>query len=368
MKPDPADQELALLAQLLAEEGIERVETTIPRLAEGASVPTSFQQERLWLLQQMEPESTAMNMSAALALDGRLDVPALSRAISAVVDRHAVLRTTFAVEGEELRQRVAPRAAFTLAAEDVPDDDAVTRRVAEETQRVFDLRRGPLFRAALLRRSPERHVLIIALHHIIGDGWSIGVFARELGECYAAQCTGREPTLAPLPISYGDYAAWQRARLGKEQVRTGLDWWCRELAGLPETELPTDFRRPAVAGPIEGGRVAFAWPPALTKALRSLAEAEGATPAMVATASLHALLARYTGETDIAVGMPSANRTPSEVENLIGFFVNLLVVRTPVDGKSGFRALVRSVRQRMLAAHEFSEIPFQELLSTAKML
>lgn len=362
MKPDPADQELALLAQLLAEEGIERVETTIPRLAEGASVPTSFQQERLWLLQQMEPESTAMNMSAALALDGRLDVPALSGAISAVVDRHAVLRTTFAVDGEELRQRVAPRAAFTLAAEDVPDDDAVTRRVAEETQRVFDLRRGPLFRAALLRRSPECHVLIIALHHIIGDGWSIGVFARELGECYAAQCTGRETTLAPLPISYGDYAAWQRARLGKEQVRTGLDWWCRELAGLPETELPTDFRRPAVAGPIEGGRVAFAWPPALTKALRSLAEAEGATPAMVATASLHALLARYTGETDLAVGMPSANRTPSEVENLIGFFVNLLVVRTPVDGKAGFRALVRSVRQRMLAAHEFSEIPFQQIV------
>jgi hypothetical protein len=264
MKPDPADQELALLAQLLAEEGIERVETTIPRLAEGASVPTSFQQERLWLLQQMEPESTAMNMSAALALDGRLDVPALSGAISAVVDRHAVLRTTFAVDGEELRQRVAPRAAFTLAAEDVPDDDAVTRRVAEETQRVFDLRRGPLFRAALLRRSPECHVLIIALHHIIGDGWSIGVFARELGECYAAQCTGRETTLAPLPISYGDYAAWQRARLGKEQVRTGLDWWCRELAGLPETELPTDFRRPAVAGPIEGSEEIFKGTPRIS--------------------------------------------------------------------------------------------------------
>jgi amino acid adenylation domain-containing protein len=366
MKPDPADQELALLAQLLADEGIERVESTIPRLADGVPVPTSFQQERLWLLQQMEPESSAMNMSAALALDGRLDVPALSRAIAAVVDRHAVLRTTFTVEGEELRQRVGPVAAFALAAEDVADDDAVTRRVAEETQRVFDLRRGPLFRAALLRRSPQRHVLIIALHHIIGDGWSIGVFARELGECYAAQCLGREAALAPLPIGYGDYAAWQRARLGKEQIRVGLDWWCRELAGLPETELPTDFRRPTVAGPIEGGRVAFAWPAGLTKSLRALADAEGATPAMVATASLHALLARYTGETDIAVGMPSANRTPPEVENLIGFFVNLLVVRTAVDGRAGFRALVRSVRERMLAAHEFSEIPFQQIVDELK--
>jgi amino acid adenylation domain-containing protein len=366
MKPHPADQELALLAQLLADEGIERVETTIPRLAEGAPVPASFQQERLWLLQQMEPESSAMNMSAALALDGRLDVPALSRAIGAVVDRHAVLRTTFAVEGEALQQRIGAVAAFALTAEDVIDDDAVKRRVAEETQRVFDLRRGPLFRAVLLRRSSERHILIIALHHIIGDGWSIGVFARELGECYAAQCMGRAPVLAPLPVSYGDYAAWQRARLGKEHVKAGLDWWCRELAGLPETELPTDFRRPAVAGPIDGGRVAFAWSPALTKSLRALAEAEGATPAMVATASLHALLARYTGETDIAVGMPSANRTPSEVENLIGFFVNLLVVRTSVDGTAGFRTLVRAVRQRMLAAHEFGAIPFQQIVDELK--
>ena len=366
MKPDADDLELDLLAQLLADEGIERTESTIPRLPEGEPAPVSFQQERLWLLQQLEPESSAMNMSAALALEGSLDVAALARALAAVVRRHAVLRTTLRAEGGSLRQHVGAAGAFDLPTEDVADDAAVTRRVAEETQRVFDLLRGPLFRATLLRRSPQRHVLIIALHHVIGDGWSIGVFARDLGEGYAAECAGREAAWTPLPISYGDYAAWQRSRWGKEQVRTGLEWWCRELAGLPEMELPTDFRRPTVAGPIEGGRLTFTWPAALAASVRALAEAEGATPAMVVATSLHALLARYTGETDIALGMPSANRSPREVENLIGFFVNLLVVRTRVDGTGGFRQLVRDVRARMLAAHEFGEIPFQQIVDELK--
>ena len=191
MKPDADDLELDLLAQLLADEGIERTESTIPRLPEGEQAPASFQQERLWLLQQLEPESSAMNMSAALALEGSLDVAALARALAAVVRRHAVLRTTLRAEGGTLRQHVGAAGAFDLPTEDVADDAAVARRVAEETQRVFDLLRGPLFRATLLRRSPQRHVLIIALHHVIGDGWSIGVFARDLCEGYAAECAGR---------------------------------------------------------------------------------------------------------------------------------------------------------------------------------
>lgn len=366
MTNDPTHQELDLLAQLLADEGIERAAGTIPRLPEGTTVPASFQQERLWLVQQLEPESAAMNMSAALVLEGRLDGAALALALSAVVRRHAVLRTTFVAEGDTLVQRIAPAAAFELPCEEVADEAAVSRRVAEETRRLFDLRRGPLLRALLLRQSPCRHVLVVTLHHIIGDGWSIGIFSRELGECYAAACGQRDPVLAPLPVSYGDYSAWQRARLGRDQVRAGVEWWCRELAGLPEMELPTDFRRPATPGPIEGGRLQIAWPAALTQAVRALAEAEGATVAMVATASLHALLARYTGESDVAVGMPSANRSPREVEGLIGFFVNLLVIRARVGVTDGFRDLVRAVRARMLAAHDFSEIPFQQIVDELK--
>ena len=366
MSDHSADQDLALLAQLLADEGIERAASTIPCLPEGAAVPASFQQERLWLVHQLEPDSAAMNMSAALVLEGELAVAALSQALAAVVRRHAVLRTTFAVEGDTLIQLIAPAAAFDLPCEDVADEAAVSRRVAEETERIFDLRRGPLFRAVLLRQSPRRHMLVIALHHIIGDGWSIGIFARELGEYYAAAREQRDPDLAPLTVSYGDYSAWQRSRLGQDQVRAGVEWWCRELAALPEMELPTDFRRPTTPGPIEGGRFQLAWPAALARSVRALAEAEGATVAMIATASLQALLARYTGENDLAVGMPAANRSPQEVEGLIGFFVNLLVVRTRVDGTAGFRALVRDVRAKLLAAHDFSEIPFQQIVDELK--
>lgn len=364
MNPAPSD-ELELLEQVLAEDGVARglAGDVIPRLADGARRPLSFQQERLWLVHQLDPDSAAMNMSAALRLEGRLDVPALERALAEIGQRHDVLRTTFRSDPDGLQQVVAVGGGFSLPVEAVSAGDAViATRVREETMRPFDLRRGPLLRARLLRAGAEAHVLIIALHHVIGDGWSIGVFTRELAEWYAVFATNRPPTLALPPVRYADYAAWQRARLKGARLQAGLDWWRAQLRDLPTLEMPSDRPRPVVAGAIVGGRHVFAFSSTVTAELRALAESEGATLAMATLASFQALLARYTGQADIAVGIPTANRNHGDLEGLIGFFVNMLVVRTSLQGRPGMRELIRRVRAGSLAAHEWQEIPFQLLV------
>jgi len=362
----PADpDDLELLEQLLADEGVDRAPRAdaIPRRPAGARRPLSFQQERLWLVHQLDPDSAAMNMSAALRLEGRLDAAALERALREIVRRHEVLRTTFASDTDGLQQVVGSPEDFALTTEAItPDEAAIATRVAAETTRPFDLRRGPLFRAHLLHVAADRHVLVIALHHAIGDGWSIGVFSRELAEWYGVFAAGRPATLPELPVSYADYAAWQRTRLDQARRLAGLAWWRDQLAGLAPLELPSDRVRPTVAGPIVGGRQEIVFPGAVTEALRTLAEREGATLAMATLASFHALLARYTGRTDIAVGIPTANRSHSDLEALIGFFVNMLVVRTSLADRPSLRALIQRVRATVLAAHEWQEIPFQLLV------
>ena len=335
----------------------------IPRLPEGARLPLSFQQERLWLVHQLDLESAAMNMSAALRLEGRLDTVVLERSLAEIVRRHEVLRTTFHSDAEGVKQVVAAAGDFSVPVELVrADEAAIAVRVREETMKPFDLRAGPLLRVRLLKAGAETHVLIIALHHVIGDGWSIGVFTRELAECYAAYKASRLPALALLPASYADYAAWQRTRLDSARRQAGLDWWRTQLRDLPTLEVPSDRPRPAVAGPIVGGRHAVAFPALVTAALRTLAEQNGATLAMATLASFQALLARYSGQTDIAVGIPTANRSHSDVEGLIGFFVNMLVVRTSLKDRPGLRELIRRVRAEVLAADEWQEIPFQTLV------
>ncbi|MSU51933.1 MAG: non-ribosomal peptide synthetase [Opitutaceae bacterium] len=357
--------ELELLEQLLADEGVARTpaDNAIARLPDDARLPLSFQQERLWLVHQLEPDSAAMNMSTALRLDGRLDVSVLERTLAEIVRRHDVLRTTFDFDAQGLRQVVTAAGRFSLPIETVDADDAViAARVREETMRPFDLRRGPLFRPRLLRAGPECHVLIIALHHAIGDGWSIGVFARELAEWYAVFITQRAPERAAPAVRYGDYAAWQRARFDAARRQAGLDWWRAHLRDLTPLEMPSDRPRPVAAGAIVGGRHVLSFSRSVTSALRAVAEREGATLAMATLASFQALLARYSGKTDIAVGIPTANRTHSDLEGLIGFFVNMLVVRTSCEARPGLREIIRRVRAGALAAHEWQEIPFQLLV------
>jgi amino acid adenylation domain-containing protein len=366
-------EELELLNRLLQEEGIDRrMADTFPRLPDDVETQASFQQERLWLLHELDPNSAGMNMSAAVRLTGRLDVTALEQALGELVHRHESLRTTFAPGTTFLAQVIAPASAFFLPVEDlsnVPEEKRapiLVARVREATGCSFDLRRGPLFRARLIRCGEREHVLVVALHHIIADGWSIGVFTSELGALYRAFAAGQVSPLPALPVRYRDYAAWQRKTLGTARLRAGLDYWRERLRDLPALEFPTDRRRPIRPGPIIGGRCPISFPPELCESLRRLGEAEGTTLAMGVLASFQALLARYTTQSDIAVGIPVANRTHADLEGLIGFFVNMLVIRTDCGGRPSLRELMRRVRDETLAAYEWQDIPFQLVVDELK--
>ncbi|HEX2091053.1 MAG TPA: condensation domain-containing protein, partial [Longimicrobiaceae bacterium] len=330
--------------------------------------PLSFAQERLWFLEQLEPGTALYNIPLATRLSGALDVPALERAFGEIVRRHEALRTTFrAVEGAAV-QVVHPPREVKLTVEDLtgapPEErDAVVGHIArEEGLRPFDLVRGPLFRVRLLRLDREEHALLVTMHHIVSDGWSVGVLDRELAVLYGAFARG-EPSPLPNPeIQYADFALWQRERLRGEVLDRLIAYWRDRLAGAPTVlELPVDHPRPAVPRR-RGAAEAVALDPELSGRLRSLARREGATLYMVLLAAWSALLSRYSGEEDVVVGAPVAGRTRGEVEPLIGFFVNTLALRTDLSGDPCFRELLARVRQATLTAYEHQELPFERLV------
>jgi amino acid adenylation domain-containing protein len=333
-------------------------------VARETAPPLSFAQERLWFLDRLRPGEASYNVPVALRLRGALDAAALERALGEIVRRHEVLRTTFAeAEGGPV-QVIAPFAGFTLAEEDAAgaDDGALRRRATEEGARPFDLAAGPLFRASLLRVSADDHVLLMAMHHAVSDGWSVGVLLRELSALYEAYENGAESPLAPLPVQYADFAAWQRDQLRGEALDARLAWWKGRLSGAPALlELPADRARPAVMSH-RGGHERIAFSGAVLDALRELARREGATLYMVLLGVFQSLLSRYGGGEDVVVGSPSAGRTRGEVEGLIGFFVNTLVLRTDLSGDPTFREVLRRVRDVTLGAYEHQEVPFEKLV------
>ncbi|MBZ4423334.1 non-ribosomal peptide synthetase, partial [Myxococcus sp. RHSTA-1-4] len=332
-------------------------------------LPLSFAQQRLWVIDQIEPGNTAYNLPTALSILGDLDVAALEKAFTALVERHESLRTLFAVQGDEPEQRILPSSDFRLTVVDLEDTvPAAERRAraeqlaAEETRRPFDLERGPLMRASLLRLDAREHVLVVTMHHIVSDGWSMGVLVREVAALYGAFASGREPRLPPLPIQYADFAAWQRAWLKGEVLKQQLGYWRQQLSGAaPMLELPTDKPRPAVQS-IRGVHLPVHVPAALMRRLEALCQHEGVTPFMALLAVWQVLLARYSGQDDISVGSPIAGRTRQETEGLIGFFVNTLVLRTRVDSRSTFRELLARVRTTTLGAYEHQDVPFEKLV------
>ncbi|HEY3481421.1 MAG TPA: condensation domain-containing protein, partial [Streptomyces sp.] len=328
--------------------------TPVERQAEP---PLSFSQERLWFLDQLEPGSAVYHIPAALRLQGELDAAALERAFAGLVARHEALRTAFpAVAGRPV-QRIAPAAPFTLPLIDLAaGPDALERLVREEARRPFDLARGPLLRATLVRLGPAEHVLLVTLHHIVADGWSVGVLVREVAALYAGE------TLPALPVQYADFALWQRRYLSGEALESGIAWWRQRLAGAPaELELPFDRPRPAVRGQ-RGDTVPVRLPEGLTAELGSLARRAGATLYMALLAGFQALLGRLSGQEDVPVGSPVANRTRVEVEGLIGFFVNTLVLRGDLSGSPGFDALLVRTREAVLEAQAHQEVPFEKLV------
>ena len=341
--------------------GIERVERGVP-------LPLSFAQQRLWFLHQVESESPFYNVPAAVRLRGRLDVDALERTLTEVVRRHEVLRTTFSVEAGRPVQLIhdpyqvqLPLTDLSIFAES--EREAEAHRVASTEARLpFDLGRGPLLRARLLRLSAEEHVAVLVMHHIVSDGWSMGVLVREVAALYAAYARGEASPLAELPVQYADFAAWQRGWLTGEALERQLGYWRERLTGAPPVlELPTD--RPRPHAPTWGGAAhGFRITGEAAAGLRRLSRSAGATPFMTLLAGFEALLYRYTGQEQMLIGAPIANRTRGETEGLIGFFVNTLVVRGDLSGDPTFRELVGRAREAALGAYAHQDVPFERVV------
>ncbi|HST58365.1 MAG TPA: amino acid adenylation domain-containing protein [Longimicrobium sp.] len=333
------------------------------------ALPLSFAQERLWFLDRLEPGSTTYNIPAAWRLGGALDEQALERALGEIVRRHESLRTTFQERDGAPVQVIAPFGGFALPVEDLSGvgeadrEAALRRRIGEEARHAFDLTAGPLLRTALLRLGDEDHVLLLSMHHVVSDGWSMGVLFRELSALYEAYLDGRESPLAELPVQYADYAVWQREQLEGEVLDRQLAYWRERLSGAPELlELPTDHRRPA-ARTYRGAIVPLDFSLDLLERLQALGRSEGATLYMTLLSAFQVLLSKYSGSADVVVGSPIAGRTRGEVEALIGFFLNTLVLRTDLSGDPSFREVLGRVREVTLGAYEHQEVPFERLVA-----
>jgi hypothetical protein len=331
--------------------------------------PVSFAQQRLWFLDQLEPDSALYNVPAAVRLSGALAVGALERSLSELVRRHEALRTRFVARDGEPLQVVGEAEGVELPVTDlsgIADEQEreaeAARRCTEEARRPFDLARGPLLRASLLRLAAAEHILLLTTHHIVSDGWSAGVMVGEVGRLYEAFSEGRESPLAELKVQYTDYAVWQREWLSGEFLEGQLEYWRQELAGLaPVLELPMDRPRPAVQS-YAGASASYELGEELSGRLRELARAEGVTLFMLLLAGFEALLWRYTGQERFAVGTPVANRTRAELEGLIGFFVNTLALRADLSGDPTFGELLGRVREVCLSAYEHQEVPFERVV------
>ncbi len=355
---------IALLQQLTGKtNGANRL---VPRSRDHL-LPLSFAQQRLWFLDQLVPDNPFYNMPAAVRLQGHLNLSALEQAFDAIVQRHETLRTTFVRMGDRPTQLIAPHLPLSLSVVDVQTfpacarDAAVQQLATEEAHRPFNLATAPLLRVKLLKLDETDHILLLNLHHIVSDGWSLGVLIRELGVLYTAFLDGKPSPLTALPIQYADFACWQREWLQGDVLDAQLAYWRRQLTALPLLMLPTDRPRPSVQGH-RGATHPLQLSPTLTATLASLSQTEGATLFMTLLAAFQVLLYRYTGQEDVAVGSPIANRNRSEIEGLIGFFVNSLVLRSDLSGNPTFREVLGRVREVALAAYAHQDVPFEKLV------
>jgi amino acid adenylation domain-containing protein len=337
------------------------------------SCPQSFAQQRFWFLDRLQPGNVAYGISRAYSLAGPLRPDALRRALAEVVRRHESLRTVFASDDGVPVQVVKAAIDLPLAEESVEGMEpaarveAVRRRARDEAARPFDLERGPLFRAVLLRLGPDAHALVLVMHHIVTDGWSMGVLFGELAALYGAFARGAPSPLAAPRMQYADHAAWQRAWLEGERVEAQLAYWKERLRGAPATlDLPTDRPRPALPSS-RGAAHHFTLGAATVGALRRLAREEGGSPFMALLAGFQLLLARWAGSDDVVVGTPFANRTRPETEPIIGYFVNTLPLRADLSGEPAFREVLRRVRDATFGAQAHQDVPFERLVDELRV-
>ena len=364
-----SQEQRELLERRYRERAQERDSGRIRRRSSGAAAPLSFGQQRLWFLNQWEAASSAYNLSRVIRIDGPLDITALERSFTEVLRRHETLRTTFtaAAGNDSAVQVIHPPSAVTLrilsltSFQGEEQDAEVVRLAQEEAGRPFDLVQGPVMRAVLLRLEAETHVLLLCIHHIATDGWSLTVFYRELFALYESFTKGQTSSLPELPVQYADFAAWQRHRLQGERLHKQLSYWREQLKDLATLNVPADHPRPPMQT-FTGASYAFHLPQQLVDGLKAFNRREGATLFMKLLAAFQALLHRYTGQDDIVVGSPIAGRTHVDTEGLIGFFVNTLVLRTDASGDPTFLELLQRVQRAALQAYDHQEIPFEKLV------
>jgi amino acid adenylation domain-containing protein/thioester reductase-like protein len=357
---------LAFISQ--ANQALQSTSEFIQPVLRQGNLPLSFAQRRLWFLSQLEPQSSAYNIPAAIRLTGKLNIAALEQSINEIVRRHETLRTTFTVVDGEPVQVIGAAAKLQLPIIDLqtlPETERETealRLATLEAQTPFNLEQDSLLRVSLLRLGEQDHVILFTMHHIVSDGWSTGILIRELTTLYKAYDSSQPCHLPELPIQYVDFALWQRQWLQGEVLNNQLNYWKQQLGGeLPVLELPTDRPRPAIQT-YRGATESFALSPSLTAALKNLSQQEGVTLFMTLLAAFKVLLHRYTQQDNILVGTPIANRNRSEIEGLIGFFVNTLVLRSNLTANLSFKQLLAQVREVTLGAYAHQDLPFEQLV------
>ncbi|WP_411572053.1 condensation domain-containing protein [Xenorhabdus nematophila] len=346
----------------------------MPRNADQQTLPLSWAQQRLWLLAQLDPAAqTAYHIPGGLRLQGHLDVNALQAALDSVVARHEILRTTIkVVEGQAQQIIGKPNSGFFLAIEDIshlPTEEqhtAVEAISEHETSQPFDFEHGPLIRGRLLRLAGEDHILLLTQHHIISDGWSLNILLNELSTLYHAFREGQNDPLPPLTLQYADYALWQRKWLQGELLEKQVNFWRDALQDAPALlELPTDRPRPEKHS-YAGGHIDITLPPELSAGLRALSQRHGTTLFMTLLAGWATLLSRLSGQKDLVIGTPVANRQHRELEPLIGFFVNTLALRVQLDDNPTVCDLLARVRNHALKAYAHQDLPFEQLVEALK--
>jgi len=364
----PQQQDLLVLRLSKAEKkSASRVSIT-PHTKEERVFPLLFSQEHLWMLDQLEPGNPAYNLSGAIRLIGVLDVSALMRSFNEIVRRHEILRTTFSMNGEHPVQRVAPELKVPLPiidlgnSDDVHDESELSTLISAEVRRPFDLALGPLLRTTLLRLSPNEHIVILALHHIVYDGWSSGVLIHELATLYDAFSADKPSPLPALPVQYADFAVWQRRWLQGEVLSSQVAYWKKQLGQEPaDLSLQTKRTRPSIQT-FSGAHQSIVLSKPLTDALKVLSQHEGVTLFMTLMSAFNVLLYRSTNQVDLIVATGIANRKWVEVESLIGFFVNTLMIRTDLSRSPTFRELLSRVRKVVLEAYAHQDLPVEKLI------
>ncbi|WP_246113332.1 condensation domain-containing protein, partial [Segetibacter aerophilus] len=327
-------------------------------------IPLSYSQERLWFMDQLEG-SVEYNTPAALRLSGQLNISALEQALSLIVDRHEVLRTVFKEQGGQPYQFIKEKGGWHLSVIEGKkyqnDNNALRDYVKQLTSKPFDLSKDDMLRAELIKLAEEEHVLVVTMHHIASDAWSIPIIIKELAELYSSFVEGREAQLRPLQLQYADYAIWQRSHLTPELLEEKINYWKTKLEDASPLQLPTDYKRPALRS-TTGATTTFTVDKEVLTQLHKLSQQEGGSLYMTLLAAFKVLLYRYSGQQDISVGASIANRTQQEIEELVGFFVNTLVFRDEVKGDATFTDLLRQVKATTLGAYEHQEVSFEKVV------